>query len=157
MLPLVRDYVLPAAYSLLPNSYRSEAATRLLLAIGIHESQFVHRQQVGGPAVGFWQFEQGGVMAVLGSKRQGPLAQDAMGTLKFPNLTPYGCQVAVLNNDVAAAVFARLLLAKLPDPLALSATGGFDQYARAWKPGRSRQDDWQASWDLAALHTRAVR
>ena len=28
----------------------------MLLAIGLQESRFVHRRQIGGPACGFWQF-----------------------------------------------------------------------------------------------------
>src|SRR3546814_6857126 len=37
----------------------------MLLAIGLQESRFLHRAQIGGPARGYWQFERGGVHGVL--------------------------------------------------------------------------------------------
>ena len=57
MITLVRTYALPAACSLLPARMDTRAARALLVAIGLQESRFEHRRQIGGPARGFFQFE----------------------------------------------------------------------------------------------------
>ena len=52
--------------ALLPKQMSSPAAIAMLLTIGLQESKFIYRRQVGGPARGFYQFEQmGGVAGVL--------------------------------------------------------------------------------------------
>lgn len=48
------------AFALLPAKIDSSAARCQILAIGLHESRFLHRRQIGGPARGLQQFEQGG-------------------------------------------------------------------------------------------------
>ena len=54
----------PAVYAetmqLLPAKMDSPQARAMLKAIALQESRFEHRKQIGGPARGFWQFEQGG-------------------------------------------------------------------------------------------------
>ena len=65
MIGHILAHTLPAAYSLLPAEMESAEATALLLSIGLQESQFTHRRQVGGPARGFYQFELSGVQGVL--------------------------------------------------------------------------------------------
>lgn len=57
--------ILDPALKLLP-SMDSVRARMMLLAIGLQESRFEHRRQLGnGPARGFWQFESGGGVRVL--------------------------------------------------------------------------------------------
>ena len=57
----VRERVNAQTYrEVLRGKFRSTAADVLLLAIGLQESRFEHRQQIGGPARSFWQFERGG-------------------------------------------------------------------------------------------------
>src|SRR5690606_27518522 len=45
---------------LLPSRMDTPKARLMLLAIGLQESRFDHRRQIGGPARGLWQFERGG-------------------------------------------------------------------------------------------------
>ena len=59
----VRNGPLAEALLLLPAKMTSPQAEVMLLAIGLQESQFEHRCQLGnGPAKSFWQGEQGGGM-----------------------------------------------------------------------------------------------
>ena len=51
----IPDILDPAA-KLLPGMDSAKARV-MLLAIGLQESRFEHRRQIGGPARGFWQFE----------------------------------------------------------------------------------------------------
>ena len=54
------------AMALLKGVPDSRESRCLLLAIGLQESRFEHRRQMGnGPARGFWQFETGGVRGVV--------------------------------------------------------------------------------------------
>ncbi len=59
MLDQIMDDALRPAMALLPARMNTPAADCMLLAIGLQESRFVHRRQIGGPARGFWQFEKG--------------------------------------------------------------------------------------------------
>ena len=45
---------------LLPPKFDTPEARVMMLAIGMQESRFLHRKQIGGPARGFFQFEEGG-------------------------------------------------------------------------------------------------
>ena len=152
----VLNYILPAAYSLLPESMHSPRSTAMLLAIGLQESGFRHRRQVGGgPARGYWQFEPGPSAAV-----HGVLRHDASRPHIGPVLSQFGyeptvtsCYAAIEHNDILAACFARLLLFTLPDALPDKgeAGKGWDQYLAAWRPGKPKPDTWQgnfhAAWD----------
>ncbi len=55
----ITDHALRPAMALLPARMDTSEARCMLLAIGLQESRFVHRRQIGGPARGFWQFERG--------------------------------------------------------------------------------------------------
>ena len=50
------DTAVGQALALLPSAMDTPQAHCMLLAIGLQESRFVHRRQIGGPACGFWQF-----------------------------------------------------------------------------------------------------
>jgi hypothetical protein len=152
----LQTYVLPAAFSLLPEEMRSAKAEAQLLAIGLQESGFQHRHQVGGPAHGFWQFERGGgVTGVLTHPRSGPHLRRVCQELCYqPTVT--GLYTAIEHHDVLACCFARLLLWTLPQPLA-----GRDEsalawhgYLAAWRPGKPHRETWDAyyarAWDLVA-------
>ena len=57
---ILRTAINPAL-GMLPAKMDTDAARVMLLAIGLQESRFEHRRQMGnGPARGFWQFEKGG-------------------------------------------------------------------------------------------------
>lgn len=136
-------YTIPAAYSLLPAPMRSDTATAMLLAIGLHESAFMHRKQVNGPARGWWQFERVGTRDVLEHPRTKDLAITVMDALCYhwPKATiPRQAMELVepmTHNDTLACCFARLKLWTLPMPLPdeHDAATAWLQYVKVWKPG----------------------
>lgn len=158
MIDQVRNFVLPAAFALLPLPMRSIEATALLLAIGLQESRFEARHQVGGgPACGFWEFEVPGVREVLTHPQtRGPITQ-ALGVLRYGSAADEAVylQKALTHNDVLAACFARCLLWTLPEKLPEpdEAVVAWSQYRRTWHPGTPRVETWRenyaAGWTLA--------
>lgn len=152
MIAIVRQHVIPAAYSVLPSAMASPLATRHLLAIGWQESRLIHRVQLGGPARGLFQFELGGgVLGVLGHARTKTAIRDALVSLGYTrDLSPYGCYTAIQHNDILAAVFARLLLWTLPSPLPTEEAEGWRQYLAAWRPGEPHPATWPDAWAVAA-------
>lgn len=123
----------------------------LLLAIGLQESRFEFRRQLGnGPARGFWQFElgshvsRGGVWGVfLHPASAGLLRQlcAARGVVCEPS----AIWRAIEHDDMLAAGLARLLI--LTDPFKLPALGDVDGawrlYAqRCWRPGKPHPQTW---------------
>ncbi len=160
MIDHVHAYTLPAAYAVLPARLQSPHATALLLAIGLQESGFVHRRQVGGPARGFWQFERNGVRGVLTHARARPFVETALRVLQFDDavgLEPLHTLVEL--NDVVAAVCARALLATVPQRLPQRGEPelAWAQYVEAWRPGAPRREHWDAhytdAWQRVARAT----
>jgi hypothetical protein len=150
VIELVRRFIVPAAYAVLPADLSSPPATRLVMAIGWQESRFQHRRQIGGPARGLWQFESAGVKGVLAHEASKDLIRAAFAALQYRHApTPYGCHSALEHNDVLAAVFARLLLWTLPWPLPTTAEDGWRQYLAAWRPGRPHAHTWAEAWAVA--------
>ena len=147
---LIRRHIAPAAYDVLPPHLASDEATSVLMAIGWQESRFQHRQQVKGPARGFWQFEQGGgVNGVLGHAKTAPIVRSALKQLGYRHEpTPFGCYVAIEHNDVLAFVFARLLLSTVPGPLPKrgEVEQGWRNYIFGWRPGKPHIDSWPEAW-----------
>ncbi|WMD20918.1 hypothetical protein RAS12_00675 [Achromobacter seleniivolatilans] len=140
------------ALALLPAKMDSAAARVMLLAIGLQESRFVHRRQIGGPARGFWQFERGGgVRGVLTHAASRDQAKHICGMRR---VDPIASAVydALESDDVLAAAFARLLLwtdlARLP--AVGDAQGGWNLYARTWRPGKPHLHTWPALYAEAA-------
>ncbi len=148
-----RAHVIPLAFSILPAEMASPEAVAMLLAIGYQESKFAVRVQAGGgPARGYWQFERGGVSAVMGPQVTREALQDAAKALAYPlPLTPWGCYDAIAHNDVLACVCARLLLWNVPEALPSKddSARGWLQYSRAWRPGKPRPETWQDAWAKA--------
>ncbi|CUJ21462.1 hypothetical protein [Achromobacter xylosoxidans] len=137
------------ALSLLPGTMDTPAARVMLLAIGLQESRFVHRRQIGGPARGFWQFEKGtrasrgGVWGVfLHAASKDHLA--ALCKARSVACDPDAIYAALEYDDVLAAGVARLLL--WTDPKALPAIGdgeaAWSLYLRTWRPGRPHPKTW---------------
>lgn len=152
MLGHARTHVLPAALSLLPPEMDSPAARAMLLAIGLQETRFRNRTQVRGPARGFWQFELGGAVAdVLTRRSTRQHAEAALTALRYPTFAAHACFVAIEHNDVLAAVFARLNLWTLPDalPQRAEAERGWEQYVAAWHPGKPHRETWDANFARA--------
>lgn len=145
---LLNRIALTPALALLPAAMDTPEARHMLLTIALQESALVHRHQHGGgPAVGFWQFEDAGVKAVIRHQATRPHALTVLNILQYPE-NPYSVHLAVQHNDVLAAAFARLLLWALPQELPAidDPVMGWDQYMAAWRPGRPHPEKWPANW-----------
>jgi hypothetical protein len=136
----------------------------MILAIGLQESQFIHRQQLigtsrhwwqslKGPAVSFFQFERAGINGVLRHHASREMALVVLDLLGYPE------DVSVLwramkHNDLLAACFARLALWRLPErlPMQDEHMKGWDQYIEAWRPGKPHPERWAdnylRAWDV---------
>lgn len=147
----IRNGPMAEALLLLPAKMTSPQAEAMLLAIGLQESRFEHRRQIGGPARGFWQFERGGgVRGVLRHKlTTGMSAVICADRGIQPN--EQDVWVAIERDDILAAAFARLLL--YTDPAALPALGecaqAWDYYLRTWRPGKPHRRTWDALYAQA--------
>lgn len=153
MIEFAHRYVIPAAYSLLPAPMASDAATRMLLAIGWQESRWTHRRQMGGgPATSFLQFETAGVSAVLAHSSTKALVRSVLQAQRYLyEPTPYACHSAIEHNDVLAIVFGRLLLWTDPDvmPQVDQPDLGWRIYRRTWRPGKPKPETWPDAWRAA--------
>jgi hypothetical protein len=148
-LSYIRNAVLPAVYEVLPATMDSPESRAMLLAIGLQESKFQHRVQVRGPARGFWQFEEGGgVHGVLQHPSSRRYITPVLKTLLYEE---EDCYEAIKDNDILAAVFARLLLWTDPKPLPKSDHPGiaWDYYLRNWRPGKPHKKTWAGYYKQA--------
>jgi len=132
-------------------------ARRFLLAIALQESALKHRRQVlddgeeNGPAASFWQFESGG--GCLGVLSHHSTAKRMTRVCMDYNITPAPRALweAMRYNDVVAAIAARLLIFTLPSKLPETEQEGWEQYLRAWRPGKPHPATWAANWYTATL------
>ncbi len=144
------------AFSLLPASMDSADARVLMISIGLQESEFTSRVQKldggrPGPAHGLWQFEcGGGVKGVLEHPVTKGLAEQVCAK-RSVKAVKEAVWLRLATDDVLAAAFARLLLYSDPNPL--PCPGRPDMawlyYLRNWRPGKPRQRDWPANYQLA--------
>lgn len=155
MIELFARHLIPAAYAVLPPMMNSPKATAQLLAIGLQESKFLERRQVGGgPARGMFQFERGGgIRGVVTHEDTRDFLRSALTQLRYERevgqtLLLYN---AVEHNDVLAVVFARLLLWTLPAPLPArdKPADAWKQYLDAWRPGAPHRSTWDGNFALA--------
>jgi len=149
---ILDKFILPGL-SYLPPQMDSVQARAMLIAIGMQESRFEHRKQIGGPAHGWWQFELGGgVTGVIKHPATSNIALDVCRKLVIP-FTPTECYEAITYNDVLACCFARLLLWTLPGKLPENGERdkGWQQYMAAWRPGKPRRESWDAYFNTAWL------
>lgn len=142
---------IPAALSLLPENMDSAAARLLLMAIGFQESAFEHRVQVHGPARSWWQFEKAGVQGVMLHRASLTLALQVISGMGYQS-NREEVHSAIRDNDILAAVLARLLLWTHPKALPErdDAEGAWQYYLALWRPGRPHRDRWDAN------HTKAL-
>lgn len=146
--------------ALLPHAMSSQQARVMMYAIGLQESRFTARRQlVGnpprptGPAKGFWQFERlGGCRGVVDHAA----SRYWMHRVCVLQGVPFNATAiwnAIENNDVLAAVAARLLL--FTDPKRLpdvdDAAGAWRLYMRTWRPGKPHRKTWDAFHQQAFL------
>lgn len=153
----INDELIDNALAYLPAKMDTVRARVMLLAIGLQESRFEHRDQlespggfdrVVGPALGFWQFERGG--AVRGVLRHEASRQHALRTCRLFHIAAEapGGETAVWHtlkrNDYFACVFARLLLWTDPQPLPDlgDAEAAWQLYIRTWRPGKPHRKTW---------------
>jgi hypothetical protein len=137
------DPAYAAAMKLLPENMASKAARAMVLAIGLQESRFEHRRQIGGPAMGFFQFELGGIAGILTHEATRPHIMDVLAKLRY-DASPHTSYVAIEHNDILACVYARLNLWWLPErlPWPDETERSWWQYLKAWNPGRPREETW---------------
>lgn len=134
----------------LPGKFASIEATVLLVAIGLQESRFKYRQQMGGPARSYWQFEKGGITGVLAHSATRRHAR-AVCLLRDVEPTAEAVYAALLADDLLGCAFARLLL--YSDPKPLPAPGqivtSWEYYLRNWRPGKPHRSTWDALYTSA--------
>lgn len=136
--------------ALLPVTMRSAAAKVLLYTTSRQENPKRLPQQVGGPAVGDYQFEKGGgVKGVLTHKAVRSYAESCCADRSVP-ATQDAVYQAIKTDPVLAAALARLLY--YTDPKTLPFVGKEDDawalYLRTWRPGAyARQpEELRAKW-----------
>lgn len=150
------ETALRPALRLLPEKMNSPSAISMILAVGLQESRFQHRKQIGGPARGYLQFEQGGgVRGVLTHPASKPHIQTVLTALDYdPKSDAEACYAAIEHNDILAAAFGRLLLWTHPKPLPARSdpTGAFAYYLATWRPGRpypaTFPDFYREAWEV---------
>lgn len=148
----VRDRIIAQTYrEVLPGKFNTTDSTVMLLAIGLQESRFEHRQQIGGPARSFWQFERnGGVAGVLMHASTGKHAHAAC-VLRGIAPTKEAVYARMLEDDLLGCAFARLLLYSDPRPVpaAGDAAAGWEYYIRNWRPGKPHRGTWDDLYQQA--------
>lgn len=147
------------AFSILPKGMDSTLARVLHAAIGWQESRYLHRRQVievqgsfkeAGPACGYWQFERGGgVKGVMNFG--GTVTKEAkhICTLRGIEWDREKIWLALAQDDVLAAAFARLLMYTDPHRLPGSTQEGWELYQRVWRPGKPHPQTWAAAYSFA--------
>lgn len=133
---------------------RTRQADTIMLAIAGQESRWMYRAQIGGPARGFWQFEEGnettrgGVTGVMLHRATVIRAASLCAALRIPP-NPASVYEALRWNDTLAVGFARLLLWSDPKALPTEPGPAWDCYMRTWRPGKPHLATWQSRWDDA--------
>lgn len=139
------------ALQLLPERMDSDAARVMMLAAGLQESRFEYRFQkvagnpyAKGPARGFWQFERGGVFAVMTNRATDGDAKSLCKARGVP-FDQVLIHARLEFDDVLAAGFARLLLWADPRPMPMvnaDAEFAWKCYLRCWRPGKPHRETW---------------
>jgi hypothetical protein len=131
----------------------TKEAAVMLMAIAGQESNWMDRRQIGGPARGYWQFEEHGGVAELFQKTPTQLH-----ALSMTIDVPYNQSVvfeAMAWNDTLSCAMARLLLWQDPHPLPAigDKDASWQYYLRNWRPGAPHPEHWTGNYDkgLAAI------
>jgi len=140
--------VIEPGLALVPGYMACDQSRVLLMAIAGQESNWSERRQSGGPALGYWQFEQSGVTGVLAGVSSGAVLRSILATL---DLDATEVWLAVQYNDPLACAVARLCLWN--DVAPLPAVGDIDQawdyYFVNWRPGKPDRNRWDAAYATA--------
>lgn len=144
------DTVIDPALALLPPRMDSQESVALLVAIALQESGLKHRRQVGGPALGFLQWELPQIGLVLRHPVVAPLARRVLSELIYdPGDPPHEhIHAAMEHNDILQCAFSRLLLwpDAAPLPKRGDVQGSLATYLRIWRPGRPRAETWPSNY-----------
>jgi len=143
--------IIPQAAKLIPTIPFTPASKGMLVAIGLQESRFIYRQQINGPARGFWQFEAGGgTRGVLRHSRTAALA-GFIAHQRLGDIRPATVNEALAEDDVLACAFARLLLWTDPKPLPEigDTESAWQCYLRNWRPGKPHRRTWDGLYRQA--------
>lgn len=146
------DEVIAATFAqLLPGRLDSIEARVMLLAIALQESGLAHRKQVGGPAMGLWQFEQGGAVHGVLNHAASRLMARALCLLRAVAPNDGDLYRALSHDDLLACGIARLLLwtDAAPLPRLGDSMGAWDYYTRNWRPGKPHPARWGRSYSTA--------
>ena len=147
----IKTAIFDETFSLLSPGHNTVQAKAMLLAIGLQESRFEHRRQIGGPAHGFWQFEAGGGVRGVLNHAQTSNAIRHVCSERGVKPTVNDCYEAIVDDDVLACAFARLLLYTVPGKLPNQdeRQKGWEQYIEGWRPGKPHRYTWDAFYDRA--------
>lgn len=134
---VLAQVIVPTLHHLLPAKFDSVTAQVQLLAMAGQESNLATRRQLGGPARGLWQAEQGGsIHGVLTSPATSRYARSVCMLLA---VAPVESEVyaGLLSDDPLACAFARLTLWADPHPLPAldDEEAAWQCYLRNWRPG----------------------
>lgn len=143
-------YIRPAL-SILPNEMSGQEAQAMLVAIGLQESRFKFREQVRGPARGYWQFELGGLNGVLKHHATSAHSERLVTLLEYSQASPVSLHGALACDQILAAGIARLLLWSSPAPLPRSdmQEAAWRYYLNQWRPGKPHPGTWAQCWSTA--------
>lgn len=136
--------------ALLPVTMRTAAAKVLLYATNRQENPKRLPQQVGGPAVGDYQFERGGGVKGVVEHRSVAEITRAVCRERKVQCDTGSIYEALKTDTILAAALARLLY--YTDPKALPGVGdeagAWALYLRTWRPGAyARQpEELRAKW-----------
>jgi len=142
--------VLPGL-DLLPPAMDTPSSRCQLMATAGVESHWRFRQQIGGPARGYYQCElRGGVADVLGAASTSMRFASVCRALDIEPNAPEVYE-AIAWCDPLATVLARLILWLDPAPLPAigDADGAWACYDRCWRPGRPAPERWSACYAAA--------
>lgn len=148
---LLDSLIIVPSLSILPSRMLSIEARTLLISIALQESSLKYRKQLGGPAKGFWQFEEGGgvrgVMSHYATSSLIPvICQDLV--IEYSQEAVYN---ALEYNDVLACTLARSLLYTHPAslPRVMEEEKAWEYYIELWRPGKPHKETWHKNFSLA--------
>lgn len=151
----INEKIITPGLKFLPDKMDSVAARAQLLTIGLQESRFKHRSQIGGPAKGYWQFERyGGVYGVMTHHTTKDYIREILKELNYDYSQVSLAYAAIEHNDLLAVCFARLLMWTYPGPLPKEGDyeNSWHQYLETWRPGDAKPETWDSfyyhSWKL---------
>lgn len=158
----VREAV-AAALALLPPAMSGAKAECAMYAIGLQESEFLHRYQLPrnpnrpgaaikkGPARGLWQFERGGGVRGVMTHPASLYHARRICELRDVPFEEAAIWEALEFDDVLAAAFARLLLwtDSRPLPAIGDVEGMWAYYLRNWRPGEPHKSKWPRCYAAA--------